>query len=110
MVHRREVRAERHVVEVRVGLGRAERRIDQFLVVAGQRNVPRGELLLQRAELAARQVVAEAARAAVRQERDAAVAAGRRLPRRGGRGRCRSTCDDFAFAEMVAAAVGAELA
>ena len=84
VVHRGEVRAERHVVEVGVGLGRAERRVDQLLVVAGQRDVPVGELLLQRAELAARQVVAEAARAAVREERDRAVAQAEDLGRLAG--------------------------
>ena len=65
MVHGREVRAERHVVEIRVGLGRAERRIDEFLVVAGQRDVPLRELALQVVELAGRQRVTEPARTAV---------------------------------------------
>ena len=73
VIDRGEVRTERHVVEVGVRLGRAERRIDQLLVVARQRNVPLGELVLQRSELAGRQIVADAARAAVRQKRDPAV-------------------------------------
>src|SRR5258706_15356248 len=68
MIQRCEVRAERHVVEIRVSLGRAEGRIDQFLVVARKRDVPCGELLLKCAELCARQRVTESARATVRQE------------------------------------------
>src|SRR5438445_2436372 len=101
MIQRREVRAQRHVVEIRVGLGRAKRRIDQFLVVAWQRDVPRGELLLQCAELSARQRVTESARAAVRQEAHATVAQAEYLS-----GTASAVvveqADHLAFAEMIA--------
>ena len=70
----REVRAEGHVVEVGVGLGGAEGGVDQFAVVAGQGNAPGGEMFLQGLELGHGQVVSEAARAAVGEEGDAAVA------------------------------------
>jgi hypothetical protein len=73
VVHRCEVRTERHVVEISVGLGCAKRCIHQFLVTARQRDVPSGELVLERAELSARQRVTKATRTAVRQETDTAL-------------------------------------
>src|SRR5436309_15836875 len=104
MIQRREVRAERQVVEIRVGLGCAERSIDQFLVVARQGNVPRGELLLKCAELAARQRVTKSARAAVRQETHATVAQTEYLS-----GTTSAIvveqANHLAFAKMIAAAI-----
>ncbi len=108
MIQSREVRAERHVVEIRVGLGRIERCIDQLFVVARQRDVPHGELLLQRAELSARQCVTESAGTAVRQESHATIAQAEHL--------CCATraivveqAHYFAFAEMIAAAIRTKL-
>ncbi len=46
VIDRREVRAERHVVQVRVRFGGAERRVDQLPVVAGQRDVSTGRTWL----------------------------------------------------------------
>ena len=106
----REVRAQGHVVDVGVGLRRAERRVDQFAIVAGQRNVPGCEFLLQRAELAAGQL--DGRSRASRSGREMRRSLSRR-PKTSAivrRGRLVTDFDDFAFAEMVAAAVGAELA
>src|SRR5438876_7663146 len=108
MIQRREVRAERQVVEILVGLGSAERRIDQFLVAAWQRDVPRGELLLQCAELSARQRVAESARAAVRQETHATVAQAEHLPHTTSAVVVEQS-HHFAFAEMITAAIRPKL-
>src|SRR2546427_633041 len=104
MIHRREVRAERQVVEIRVGFGSAERRIDQFLVAARERNVPRGKLLLKCAKLSARQRVTESARAAVRQETHATIAQAEHFPRTT-RAIVVEQAHHFAFAEMIAAAI-----
>src|SRR6516162_9229824 len=108
MIQRCEVRAERQVVEIRVGLGSAKRSIDQFLVVARQRDVPCGELLLKCAELSACQRVTESPRTAVGKETNATVAQSEYLSG------TTSTivveqADHLAFAEMIAAAIRAEL-
>ena len=109
VVHGREVRAERHVVNVVVRLRSAERRIDEFAVVARERDAPRGELALQRVELVIRELVAKPARTAVREERHAAIAQAEHL---GSAARTVVVRDlhDLALAKVVAAPVGAELA
>lgn len=82
--------------------------MDQFAVVARERDVPLLEDLLECAELAGGQFVAEAARTAVREERDRVVA------------QAEGTCgaagavapvdrDHLALAEVVSAALAAEL-
>src|SRR6185295_7756361 len=80
----------------------------QFLVVARQRDVPRGELLLQRTELSTRQRVTKSARAAVREKTHATVAQAEYLS-----GTASTVvveqADHFAFAEMIASAIRAEL-
>ena len=81
MVDGGEVAAQRHVVEVGVGLARPQRRVDELLVLARQRDAPGLEVPLQGLELRVGQLVAEAARSAVRQERDPAVAEPERLGR-----------------------------
>src|SRR5213594_2231904 len=108
MIHRRKVRAEGHVVEIGVGFGRAERRIDQFLVLARQWDVPCREFLLERAELSTRQGVTKPARAAVRQETHTTIAQAEHL-RRATRAVVVEQADHFTFAEMVAAAIRTEL-
>ena len=104
----REIRTEGHVVEIGIGLRRAQRRIDQFAVVAGKGNAPGGEMLLKGSELSRSQGCGRAAGAAMGEERDAAV-----FQAEGGGGGLGvfvlGDGDDFAFAEMVAAAVTAEL-
>ena len=65
MVNCGEIRTERHVVQVSVGLRCAERSINEFLILAGQGQPPALEELLQRVELTHRQIVSKAARAAV---------------------------------------------
>src|SRR5438094_1202613 len=107
-IHSREVRAESHVVEIGVGFGCAERRIDQFLVLARQWNVPRGKLLLERAELSARQRVTEPSRAAVRQETHATIAQAEHL-RRATRAVVVDQTHHFTFAEMIAATIRSKL-
>jgi hypothetical protein len=109
MVHGREVRAERHVIEIRVSLGRAERRIDEFLVVAGQRDVPLRELALQVVELAGRQRVTEPARTAVREEAHPTVAQPNTSPAAARARSLSAMLHHFALAEMIAAAIRAEL-
>src|SRR6476620_5458428 len=73
MVYGREVSAQCHIIEVRVSFWRSQRRVDQFLVVARQRNVPASKLLLQRAELAACQRMAKSTRTAMRKKAYTAV-------------------------------------
>ncbi len=104
-----EVGAQRHVINVGIGFGGAQGGVDQFAVVAGQRDVPGFEFFLQRAELAAGQLVTKAARAAVGQEGDVVVLQAEGL---GHAARTITIGDlhNFAFAKVVAAAVGAELA
>ena len=108
VVDRGEVRAEGHVVQVGVRFGRAEGCIDQFLVLAGQRQTPAREELLQRSELAHRQIVPEAARTAMRQERKAAVPQAEAL-RHAAQTFVRGEFHGFTLAEVVPAAVAAEL-
>jgi len=109
VVHGREIRTERHVVEIGVGFGGAEWRVHEFLVLAGQRNAPRRELALQHTELVRCEVVAEAAGTAVREKRDATIAQAEHFSR-AARAVAIRDVHGFAFAEMIAAAVGTELA
>ena len=60
-----EVRAEGQVVEIGVGFGGSKGGVDQFAVVARERDVPLLEDLLECVKLAGGQFVAEAARTAV---------------------------------------------
>src|SRR5258708_39407088 len=83
-------------------------RIDQFLVVARQRDVPCGELLLKCAELSARQRVTESARATVRQETDATIAQAEYL-RHTTSAVVVEQSHHFAFAEVITAAIRAKL-
>ena len=109
MIHGREVGAQGHVVEISIGLGCGQRCIHQFLVSARQRDVPGGELVLEGAELSARQRVTKAARAAVRQETDTALTQAEHLSRATGAVIVREV-HHFTFAKMVAAAIRTELA
>ncbi len=109
VVDGREVRAERHVVDVVIGLGGSERSVDELAVAAGKRDVPFREFLLEGAELICGEVVAEAARTAVRKECGVAVAEAERL---GDRAQARIAADarDLALAKVVSTTVRAKLA
>jgi hypothetical protein len=67
MIHRREVRAEGHVVEVVVRLRRSELRVNKLAIPTGKRDAAFLELRLQSFELREGEVVAETAGAAVRE-------------------------------------------
>src|SRR5215831_20706930 len=57
MVYRCEVRTQRYVIEIGVRLGSSQWRINQFLILPGQRDIPRRKFLLQRPELTTGQSV-----------------------------------------------------
>ena len=74
MVHRGEVSAERHVVDIGIRFRRSEWCVNQFLVVRGERRAPLFELALEILELILRQDIAKPTRSAVAQESDVPVA------------------------------------
>src|SRR6266705_2219528 len=74
MIDGREIRSQRHVIDIRIGFGRTQWRIDQLAIISRQRNGPIGELCLQVAELPLGEQVAEAARAAMGEECDVSIA------------------------------------
>src|SRR4051812_42439088 len=109
MVHGREVGAKSHIIEIRICFGCAERRVDQFLVVTRQRNVPGCELLLESAKLSAGQCIAKPTRPAMRKETHTAIA----QPENSGcvtRAIIIQQVDHLAFAKVIAATIRAKLA
>ncbi len=104
-----EVCADGHVVEVGVGLGGAEGCVDELAIAGGEGDVPGAEFFLEVFELALGEEISESAGSAVAEEGDVAIAEAEDV----GGGACGWSVDDasdFAFAEVVSAAVGAELA
>ena len=61
VVEGREVGADRHVVEVGIGLIGSERRVHELAIAAGERDAPGVEVLLECLELARGHVVTEPA-------------------------------------------------
>ena len=101
-----EVGAEGHVVDVAVGFVRAEGGVDELFVAGGERGGPFVEEGLEGFELVVGELVAEAAGAAVGEEGDVAVLKAEGF---GDGFLAGEDGDGFGFAEVVAAAVGAEL-
>jgi len=108
VVHGGEVRPERHVVEIRVRLGRSERGIDELFVFGRKRQTPGAEEAFQRLELALREDVPEPARSAVAEEGDVIVPQAENFSRGAHRGVI-GELHDLALTEVVSTTVGAEL-
>ena len=108
VVERGEVGAEGHVVEIGVGLGRSQRRVDEFLVAPGKRDVPAREALLEIAKLTGGKRMPQPTRSAVGQERHLTVSEPEDVGRAPGAGVI-GHVDHLTLAEVIAAAVGAEL-
>ncbi len=108
VVHGGEVRPERHVIEIGVGLGCAERGIDELFVLGRKRQAPGAEEAFQGLELALREDVSKPARSAVAEERDVIVPQAEDL---GGAAHFGVVGElhDLALTEVVSATVGAEL-
>src|SRR5687767_3651480 len=104
-----EVCAQRHVVKISISFRTSERRIDQLSVAARERNVPLRKSRLQCAELILRELISEAPRTAMREKRHAIIAPAEHF-RRAPRAIIIRDLDRFAFAKMISAAVGPELA
>ncbi len=104
MIDRRKIGPQRHVVDIRIRLARAQRRIHQLAIIARQRNRPLRKLFLQIAKLSLGQQIAKPARPAMRQKSHVPIHQPKNL-------RC-PTCfialayaDDLRLAKMIAAAV-----
>ena len=108
MVERGEVGAEGHVVEIGVSLGRSQRRVDELLVAPGKRDVPAREALLEIAKLPRGKRMPQSARSAVGEERHLTVLEPEDIGRAPGAGVI-GHVDHLTLAEVIAAAVGAEL-
>src|SRR6476469_6685849 len=108
MIHRGEVRSERHIVEVGIGLRRAEWCIDQLTILARQGQSPLSKEALKRVELAGREIVPKSARTAVRKESKAAIAQTEDLCRAPGT-LILGNLHRFAFAKVVSSAIAPEL-
>ncbi len=108
VVHGGEVRPERHVIEIRVRLGRSERGIDELFVFGRKRQAPGAEEAFQRLELALREDVPEPARSAVAEEGDVIVPQAENFSRGAHRGVI-GELHDLALTEVVSTTVGAEL-
>src|SRR5688500_11393163 len=107
MIHGRKVGSERHVIQVRVGFRRPQRRVDQLAILARQRQSPSFEETLEFAKLVCGQVVAKPARSAVREKRQPLVA----QPKNFGRASSTIIVPDFhrlAFAKMVSTPIATQ--
>lgn len=108
VVDRGEVRTERHVFEVGIGFGRPVFGVDKMSITEGESGACFLEAFLERFELLGSETVSETAGTAVAEETDVVVA----QPERCGRLLCEgcvADVDDFAFTEVVATSVAAEL-
>lgn len=103
-----EVGTEGHVIEVGVGLRGSEGGVDELSVSGGKGGVPAAELGFEVAELGLGEDVTEAAGSAVAEEGDMAIAKAEAIGGAADGGTVGET-GDFAFSEVISAAVGAEL-
>lgn len=108
MVHGGEVCAEGHVIEVGVSFGRSKGSVDEFLVTGRVGDAPLFKVCFEGFELVFSEVMTEAARSAVGEEGDLAFLEAEDIGSTLGGG-VLFDGDFFSLAEVVSAAVGAEL-